>query len=175
MKKRFFLFVIVFAMQPLQTSLGLSRDSTLIHFQLKDQFDHVWSHDDFWGHVTIIVGSDRRGSQYNEIWSFAIYDSLIKYGLTDSVKFLAVADIRGVPSPFKKLVKKKFPKEPHRWIILDWEGEFAQAYHFMPSESNLILVDRSGRTRYHLSGKKLDRNKLDLILKKIYLLFTSPP
>jgi hypothetical protein len=175
MKIRFFLFVIVFATQLIPASSGLSQDTTLIHFQMKDQFDYVWSHNDFLGHVTIIVGSDRKGSQYNEIWSFAIYDSLIKYGLTDSVKFLAVADIRGVPSPFKKFVKKKFPKEPHRWIILDWEGEFAQAYHFIHSECNLILIDRSGRTLYQFSVKKLDQKKLDLILKKIYALFPSPP
>jgi len=175
MKKRFFLFVVVLTIQPLQTSLGFPSDNTLIHFQLKDQFDHVWSHHDFYGHVTIIVGSDRKGSQYNDIWSFAIFDSLIKYGLTDSVKFLAVADIRGVPSPFKKLVKKKFPKEPHRWIIMDWEGQFAQAYHFIPSECNLILIDRSGRMLDHYSGKIIDRNKLELILKKIYSLFTAPP
>jgi hypothetical protein len=174
MKTRLALFAIIYAIQLIPASNSLSQDSTLIRFQMKDQFNHVWSHNDFLGHVTIIVGSDRMGSQYNETWSFAIYDSLIKYGLTDSVKFLAVADIRGVPSLFRKFVKKKFPKEPNRWIIMDWEGEFSQAYHFTPSESNLILIDRSGRMHDKFSAKELDRRILDLMLNKIYVLFTSP-
>ena len=170
---KFFLFVLALTFYPHLGSTEFSRDTTLIHFQLKDQFDHVWTHHDFLGHATIIVGSDRHGSQYNEIWSFAIYDSLIKYELEDSVKFLAVANTSGVPSLFRKMVKMKFPREAHRWIILDWEGEFAGAYQFVPNECNLIVINQLGNVVCQQSGKELDSKKLNLILNKIYSLFKS--
>jgi hypothetical protein len=175
MTKNFFLLVFAFTFYPHLGSSGFCRDSTLIQFQLKDQFDHVWTDHDFLRHATIIVGSDRHGSQYNEIWSFAIYDSLDKYELKDSLKFLAVANTRGVPSLFRKMVKMKFPREAHRWIILDWEGEFAEAYQFVPNECNLIVINQLGNVVCQQSGKELDRKKLDLILEKIYLLFKFPP
>jgi hypothetical protein len=168
------LLIIALSLFPRAGTIGFSRDSTFIHFQLKDQFDHVWTHHDFSGYVTIIVGSDRHGSQYNEIWSFAIYDSLIKYELKDSVKFLAVADTRGVPILFRKMVKNKFPKEAHRWTILDWEGKFAGAYQFVPKNCNLIVINQLGNVVYQQSGKELEREKLNLILKIIYSLFKSP-
>lgn len=170
----FFLCLSWLALQPWLGGIGLGRDSTLIHFQLKDQFDHTWTHQDFSGYVTIMVGSDRQGSEYNEIWSFAIYDSLVKHQLKDSVKFLAVADIRGVPSLFRKLVNGKFPREAHRWIIMDWEGDFAIAYQFVRRECNLVVFDRTGKVVHQQSGKELDRKKLDQILEKIYNLFKIP-
>ncbi len=165
-----FLYVILHLLLLLDFT-GFSRDSTLIRFQLKDQFNQLRTQDDFLGTTTIIVGSDRHGSEYNEPWSFAIYDSLLKDGLADSVKFLAVADTRGVPSLFRKLVKSHFPKEPHRWILLDWHGDFAQSYQFVPSACNLVLIDKKGRFVYQLSGKDLDKQKLKIFIQQIRLLF----
>jgi len=170
----FFICFLWLALQPWFGSVGFGRDSTLIRFQLEDQFDQAWTHQDFSGHATIIVGSDRQGSEYNEIWSFAIYDSLVKHELKDSVKFLAVADTRGVPSLLKKMVKRKFPREAHRWIMIDWEGKFAVAYQFVPHECNLVVIDRAGKVVHQQSGKELDRKKLDLILGEIYTLFKIP-
>lgn len=165
------LFSVIFHVLLLLGFTGFSRDSTLIQFQLKDQFNHLWTHNDFWGTTTIIVGSDRHGGEYNELWSFAIYDSLFKNGLADSVKFLAVADTRGVPSLFRKLVRGHFPKEAHRWILLDWHGDFAQSYQFVPGECNLILIDKKGKFVSHLSGKELDKQKLKFFIQQIRWLF----
>ena len=165
-----FLCVILYFLLLLDMT-GFSRDSTLIRFQLKDQFNQLWTQNDFLGTTTIIVGSDRHGSEYNESWSFAIYDSLQRDGLADSVKFLAVADTRGVPFFFRKMVRSHFPKEAHRWILLDWHGDFAQSYQFVPAECNLVLIDKKGKLVYHLSGKDLNNSKLKIFIQQIRLLF----
>lgn len=171
MRMKLSFFCVILFLLLLMNFTGYSRDSTLIRFQLKDQFNQLRTQNDFLGTTTIIVGSDRHGSEYNESWSFAIYDSLRKEGLADSVKFLAVADTRGVPSLFRKLVKSHFPKEPQRWILLDWHGDFAQSYQFVPAECNLVLIDKKGKVVYHQSGKDLDKQKLKIFIQQIRLLF----
>ncbi len=145
-----------------------SQDSTLIAFTFRDQFNNIYTRDDFAGHILIVVGSDREGSPFNELWSFAIYDSLKKYSLNDSVRFLPVADVRGVPFFLKGMVKSKFPREKKRWILLDWKGLFAKAYRFIAGSSNILLIRRDGRVVYHVYGREPDPEKLNNLLQKLY-------
>jgi hypothetical protein len=147
--------------------LGATQESSLIQFELKDQFDKKYSQQDFLGRICILVGSDKEGSQYNDRWSLTIFDSLSALGLQDSIKFLAVANLKGVPRLFRGLVKSKFPKGDSQSILLDWNGIFAQTYQFVPDVSNIILFDRSGNQVFRIAVTELDPAKLDAFVEEI--------
>lgn len=147
--------------------LAISQESAMISFKLKDQFNNSYTEKDFMNHVVIIVGSDKEGSQYNERWSLAIYDSLIKKNLVDSVRFLPVADLRGIPFFVKSLVRSKFPKEKYRWILLDWQGRFAEAYNFTPNASNIIILDKDFKVNYRTFAYEIEKEKLQAIWLKL--------
>jgi hypothetical protein len=65
-------------------------------------------------------------------------------GLDDAVTVLNVADVRGVPFFLKGMVRGKFPKEPGKWMLLDWKGKFAKAYHCVKDSCNILLFDDDG-------------------------------
>ncbi|MBN2366136.1 MAG: hypothetical protein EH225_09145 [Calditrichaeota bacterium] len=150
------------------------QDTTLINFSLKDQFNNHYSNKNFEGNIVILVGSDHEGSEYNETWSLAIYDSLKEIGLEDSVKFLPVADLRGVPFFLKGFVRSKFPSDYSKWILMDWSGKFARSYDFSPDASNIILFDRKGNLIYHMTVTNLDRKRLKKFMGKLLALPDFP-
>ena len=50
-----------------------------------------------------------------------------------------------MPFFVKGSVKKKFPREPENWVLLDWKGTFAKAYELKEDVCNILLLDRDGR------------------------------
>jgi hypothetical protein len=150
---------------------NISQNVSLKDFELKDQFDQTYTHEDFLGQICILVGSDRKGSQYNERWSIAIHDSLSVHGLQDSVKFLALANLKGVPRLLRGFVKGKFPKEDSHPILLDWKGSFAEEYQFLPYVSNIILFSKSGHLVCRMEVLELNTIKLNDFLAEIFVLF----
>ena len=139
-------------------SAVFTQDSTLIEFNMEDQFKGKYTHSQFLGKVLIVVGSDREGSQYNESWGRAIYDSLIAIQLGDSITFLAVANVGGVPRLFRGYVRGKFPKNGHRPVLLDWAGKFADAYQYQSGCTNILLFNKKGwllHQLFPLSHQKL--------------------
>jgi len=162
-QKVFFIFMLT----SLLLKLAFAQETTMISFKLRDQFNNSYTEKDFTNRIVIIVGSDREGSQYNERWSFAIYDSLRKKDLVDSVRFLPVADLRGVPFFIKSLVRSKFPRAKHRWILLDWKGLFAHAYNFTPKASNIIIIDRNKKVVYQTFVFDIEKEKLQAIWLKL--------
>lgn len=159
-------FVMLMALL-LPAGIILAQDSTLIRFELKDQFNHVHTEQDFQNKLIILVGSDHDGSKYNSVWGKAIHDSLAKRDVQNLAQFLPVADLRSVPFFLKGFVKGKFPKEPARWILMDWKGQFAQAYKFVPAESNIIVFDTDRQIVYQTSVQEIDPSRLREILERI--------
>ncbi len=147
--------------------LAQAQDSTLISFKMKDQFDRVYTDNQFRGSIVIITGSDKDGSQYNEIWKNAIFDSLKEEKEIDQIKFLGVADTRGVPFFLNGYVKGKFPKEKEKWVLLDWKGHFPKAYQFEPKMSNIVIFNREGAMVHKAYGQAIDEQKLGVILEKL--------
>jgi hypothetical protein len=162
---KYFLVLIAFL---LSADIILAQDSTMIRFELKDQFNHVHTEKEFQNKLVILVGSDHEGSKYNDVWGKAIHDSLAGKGAQNRVEFLPVADLRGVPFFLKGFVKSKFPKEPARWILMDWKGQYAQAYQFVPSESNIIVFDSNGKIVHQTSVQEIDPLQLHKILDRIF-------
>ena len=142
-------------------------ESSLISFKVKDQFDRVYTDWQFRGSILIIIGSDKDGSKYNEIWTQAIYDSLKAEENFDRVKFLGVADVRGVPFFLKGYVRGKFPKDDEKWVLLDWKRAFAKAYEFEPEMSNVAIFDQRGALAHRAYGQTIDKDKLAVILAEL--------
>ena len=138
---------------------------------LEDQFKQKYSRDQFLGKVLIVVGSDREGSKYNEVWSRMIYDSLQSYNLADSVTFMAVANLEGVPRLLRGFVRGRFPKNGHPPILLDWGGEFNSAYQYQSGCTNIQLFNRDGEVRYQFFGKEVKPKDIKGLLKEIRSLF----
>lgn len=150
-----------------------AQDSSLIKFNLEDQYKQEYSHDQFLGKVLIVMGSDREGSQYNEAWGRMIHDSLQSFEVEDSVAFVAVANLEGVPRLLRGIVRRKFPKNGHRSILLDWEGEFAGAYQYQGGCTNIQLFNREGEMRHQFFGKEAESHAIQELLKEIKSLFSD--
>lgn len=144
-----------------------AQDSTLIAFDMQDQFKQKHSDDAFRGHVVILIGSDRGGSDFNPRWGKAIADSLKGHPRYDDVRFLSVADVRGVPFFMKGFVRGKMPKQKDRWVLTDWDGEFAKAYNWQSDHSNIIIFDRQGKLRYQTAVRELDSEQLGEIVRQV--------
>ena len=153
------------------TGAIFAQDSSLFEFEMEDQFKKKYTHDQFEGKVLIVVGSDREGSRYNEAWSRAIYDSLKSFQLEDSVLFLAVANLKGVPRLLRGYVRGKFPKNRHRPILLDWGGEFARVYQHKSGCTNILLFNREGRMIHQMFGKETEPQEIEQLLSKIRRIF----
>jgi len=139
----------------------------LIPFELSDQFDNVYTHEDFLNHIVVLTGSDRKGSQYNKEWGRAMYRALMHESIFIQIKWVGVADLGGIPFFLKGIVKNYFPEEKERWVLLDWDGEFAEAYKLQEDVSNIMIFDHQGSLVYQTTLTELDENKLDVILNNI--------
>ena len=121
-----------------------SQEKELIPFELKDQFDRVYRGRDYGGHIVVLVGSDKDGSQYNGKWSRAIHESLRGEPNLDHVRFLGMADLRGVPFFLKGYVKGKFPRDKDQWVLMDWKGRLIHRAHgYEVDDGKLrVIVDK---------------------------------
>lgn len=117
----------------------------LFDFEMEDQFGAVHRRADYEGRVVVFLGSGKKGSEWNEVWGEAIRDSLEAWGLDGQVDRVGVADVRGVPGFIKGMVKRKFPKEPEKWALVDWDGEFAERYGWTKDEANILVFGADGR------------------------------
>lgn len=144
-----------------------AQDAVLISFKIEDQFERVYTEKEYLESIVVIIGSDKDGSQYNGIWGNAIGDSLKNEKNYPQIKFLRIADLRGVPFFVKGFVKGKFPKDKTRWVLLDWKGRFAKTYDFAPASSNIVIVNRQGAVVYKAFGKEPEQQKLAAICSEL--------
>ena len=137
------LFLIVLIAGPRFASAGgdEAKESTLIEFKIKDQFKKEYTDAQFRGVPLCVLIANKGGSAFSRVWSPAIRDSLDVMGLGGAVNVLGVADMRGVPFFLKGLVRGKLPKEPDKWMLVDWKGKFAKAYHCVKDSCNILLFD----------------------------------
>lgn len=64
--------------------------------------------------------------------------------------------MRGVPLFLKGYVRKKFPRDQEKWVLMDWKGRFAKAYAWTPQESNILIFDRGGALVHRTHGTTPD-------------------
>jgi len=134
---------------------------------LGDQFDSLYSDEDFRGKILVLIGSDRGGSEYNGRWGAAIYNDLEGDPIRERVSWLGVADVSNVPSFMRGFVRGFFPKEKEEWVALDWEGLFPETYWFEEDMSNILVFDQSGRLVYRGTGTDVKKEQVDEIVQII--------
>ena len=117
------LFTIIFLFCCLK-SIGFAQESKLISFEIKDQFDRIYTEESFKDSIIILIGSDKDGSEYNGLWAQAIVDSLKNKKGFEYIKIVPQADMSVVPAFMRAVVKLMLPKEKHKWFLVDWEGVF---------------------------------------------------
>jgi len=160
------LFLICFVSLLLSSFIS-SQETDLIPFSLEDQFGRKFRDWDFRHWILVIIGSDKDGSKFAGIWGQAIRSALKDDPDFTKVWIVALSDLRGVPFFLKGWVKGKFPKNRAHWVLLDWQGVFAQAYSFEPKAVNILVFDCSGNLIHKSSVRGLEESKLKKIVDKI--------
>jgi hypothetical protein len=144
-----------------------ARSTTLIDFEIKDQFDQVYRQADYEGRILYVIGSDAKGSSFNGEWGRAIYEALKGEEGFEDVVSLPLADLRAVPFFLKGTIRKKFPQEKDRWVLMDWKGVFPKAYGFERRSMNIVVFAADGRLVHQAHGRELDKGVLDGIVTAI--------
>ncbi|MDH3216986.1 MAG: hypothetical protein OEN01_11970 [Candidatus Krumholzibacteria bacterium] len=80
---------------------------------------------------------------------------------------------RGVPFFVKGSVKKKFPREADKWVLLDWKGKFAKAYATKKDVCTIMLLDQEGVVRYRRSVTELDSEIVHKFAAEVKKLLTA--
>jgi len=140
---------------------------SLVSFEIKDQFDRVHRDTDYADRIMIVFGSDRKGSEFHDDWESAVRDSVDTEWGAESVAYLSVADLRGVPFFVKGSVKGKFPKDEDQWVLLDWKGHFAKTYGFKKDATNIVVFAADGTLIGHTYGRELDLDSVSAVLTTV--------
>ena len=168
---RMTLFALAFATMLLSVtgdlSIAAETETSLIQFEIKDQFDRIHTSAEYTGNIVMVIASDKDGSEFNRVWSPAINDSLqgeAAYGL---MRTLPVAHLKGVPFFLKGMIKGKFPKDEKTWVLMDWKGQFNKAYEFEKKNCNILVFDGHGNLAHKTFGRELDEDKLAEVLSVV--------
>lgn len=148
-------------------SMCHAQSTTLVGFEIEDQFGLLHTDSDVRGALLLVVGADQKGSSYQGDWVGALRDSTRTGDGASDVQLVEVADLRGVPFFLKGSVKRKFPTDRRLWVLMDWKGAFARAYGFESQKCNVLLFDRAGNMRYRIAAQQFDGGALEEIVAAI--------
>ncbi|MDH3891647.1 MAG: YtfJ family protein [candidate division Zixibacteria bacterium] len=152
---------------------AIAADSTLIEFEIKDQFKNKHTHEELQDKVVLIVGHDRGGRKYKAPWAEALYDSLKPEVDSGRIMQVGYADTRGVPFFLKGWARRKVRKEEDTWMLLDWKGVLAKAYEFEKGKCNILVFDTQGVLRHHLAATEVQPVKLNRVIALLRSLLSS--
>jgi hypothetical protein len=129
-----------------------AQEKTTLEFELEDQFRQVHRSSDFLGTVVLLIGSDKKGVEFNDDWGRAILMQLQDHPRRERISSLGYANLKGVPFFLKGTIRGKFPQEREAWVLMDWKGELFKAYSFVPGASNALVFGPDGSLAHHASG-----------------------
>jgi len=155
------ILILMFTASTIQLSAS---EQELITFELQDQFKNDHFSEDVLGSVVVVLCSDKNGSQYNDVWGRSISDSIKQEAGFPNVKFLPVADLRGVPFFLKGFVRGKFPEDSTRWVLMDWKGLFPKAYDLLAEACNIVIFNQSGQFIHKDAVYEMDEAILNRVL-----------
>lgn len=148
------------------------RIGTLMSFEMEDQFRNSHSDAEFKGRVLVVIGGDRKGAAAAENWGKALARSLKPEIDSGRLSLVGLSNLKGVPFFLKAYVRGMFSQNPGEWALLDWKGQFADSYGFVPGNANVLVFDKEGALLYQahfsechsdqvLSLTAIVRSKLD--------------
>lgn len=114
---------------------------TLITFTIPDQFDQEHTEAEFASKTVLFLWADREGSNHSSRGGQQLSKKLKDELESEEVGMRALAHLQGVPSFIHGMIKGKFPKEPEKWALMDWDGLFKQHYALLDDHCNLIVFD----------------------------------
>lgn len=153
--------VFCFLLIPLTSN---AQETKLISFELKDQYKTAYTEKSWQDSVLMFLASNKAGNKFNRIWTKAIYDSTNIILPNLPIKHIGIANLKGVPFFLKGFIRNKMPHNEKVWILMDWKGIFASAYHFVPDECNVLIFDRKRNLVYQTLVTELNEDKLRKIL-----------
>jgi hypothetical protein len=128
----------------------------LIDFLIKDQMDVLHTSGYFRESVVVLISGDRTGSTFMDQWSPVFLDSLAAEVASYQVKFIPHADLKGAPSFLQGMIKGKFSEDPAEWVLLDWDGEFKEAYDLALDHCSIVVFDAQGARRIQVAVQEFD-------------------
>ena len=141
----------------------IGQERQLVSFELEDQFEKVYTDEDYKHQIIVVISSDKGGNKYNPIWSEAILKLIHDNGMEKSIEVIGIANLKGVPFFLKGYIKGKLPKDPDNRLLLDWSGQFAKAYKFMKNVCNIAIFDQGGKLVLITYGSEMENHKLHAI------------
>ena len=142
-------------------------NNKLINFELKDQFDELHKKSDYVGKIIIIVGSDRKGTEFNSQWVEPLLDSLRINKLDSVVSFISVANLGSVPFFMQSIVQGFFPEDSTNRIIMDWDDLFADEYNFKEDHCNLLIFNFDSNLVFNYAVQDFNQQIFGKLLIKI--------
>jgi hypothetical protein len=118
------------------------------NFTLRDQHDntHYWT--SFKGKPTIIILSDRAGSDFVDNWVKPLQKSL-----GSKVKFVPVAEVSSAPGFVHGLIRSGIRDKYNYPLYLDWDGDTYKYYQCKAEVPNLYFVGSDEKIAITTSGK----------------------
>lgn len=141
-------------------SRAQTEDIHLEPYSIPDQFDVAHTADEVRGSVVVFLRSDRKSFKHSPVWVQAINAELIEVPGAGDVIFVYLANMKGVPSFLRGMIKKKFPQDRSHWMLLDWKGVFETSYGFTKSALNVLIFDRDGVLIYRTAVTEIEPSKL---------------
>ena len=120
---RFRLLLIAAALIVAGAQVAAATELQLIDFEIKDQFESAHTQQELKGRILIVVGADRKGKEFSDVWVEVVRDTLESTNRLDSVLLVSVANVKGVPFFVKGKVKKMFPSDL-KWT--SWKKEYSK-------------------------------------------------
>lgn len=118
-------------------------------FTMEDQFEKTWSWSaTYKGKPTVLVMSDRTGSEFITAWTNALTKQYAK-----RVSFAAMADVSAAPFFIKGLLRSKFREAYSVSILMDWDGDAFEHYLVHDDVPNVLYISPDGVVRLHVWGK----------------------
>jgi hypothetical protein len=116
-------------------------------FELQDQYGK--QHYYFFPRpkVTLLLFSDREGSEQIENWVRPLYK---RY--QDTIDIQGVAVLKGVPTFAQGLIRILIRNRIRYPVMLDWSGDLARIYELQPGVVNLVVLSREGGVTFRVNG-----------------------
>lgn len=128
--------------------------STLVSFEMKDQFDNTHRNGDFANQFTIFLINGQKTSAFAPDWREAVSEEF--EGELDEIIIVGVAQLKSVPEMMRGQIHQFFPTEKARWVLMDWNDLFEVAYGLDMGKCNILVFRPDGTTLFQVAVTEFD-------------------
>ena len=155
--------------------LAATETAPPLEFELEDQYRVVHRSSEYSGEVVLLIGSGRKGAEFNGLWGKAIHETVADHPRYDRLSDLPYANLRAVPFFLKGTVRGKFSEDSRHWVLMDWKGEIAETYGFDSASANILVFGPDGSLALQHAGTDVDDASVEEIATAIRALLDALP